>query len=208
MTHKWLIEAPYTQTMADPQIADFDSIERLLSDAGASWEAAEAHGAFCGRACLSGAPAIRAWVDDLLPGSEAADVLAGERAKKLETIAANALLSLEAGDMSFRIFVPGDEVPLVVRTAGLVDWCHGFMHGLVAAGGADQGRQGDALDSEVVSEILDDFSEITKAGAVDDASEDAEFAYVELIEYVRVSAQLIYDETAKLRAENMSGGSA
>jgi uncharacterized protein YgfB (UPF0149 family) len=204
MTYKWLIEAAYTQTMADPQTADFDSIERLLNDAGASWEAAEAHGAFCGRACLSGAPAIRVWVDDLLPGSEAADVLA----RKLETIAANALLSLEAGDLSFRILVPGDEVPLVVRTAGLVDWCHGFMHGLIAAGGADQGNQGDALDSEVVSEILDDFSEITKAGTVDDASEDAEFAYAELIEYVRVSAQLIYEETAKLRADSVPGGSA
>jgi uncharacterized protein YgfB (UPF0149 family) len=194
--------------MADTQTADFDSIEHLLIAAGASWEAAEAHGAFCGRACLEGAPAIRAWANDLLSGGEATDVLAAERKKKLETLAANALLSLEAGDMSFEIFVPGDEEPLIVRTAGLVDWCHGFMHGLVAAGGADQGRKGDALDSEVVSEILDDFSEITKAGAVDDASEDAEFAYVELIEYVRVSAQLVYDETAKLRAELASGGSA
>jgi uncharacterized protein len=208
MTNKRLTKAPCTQTMADPQTADFDSIAQLLSDAGASWEAAEAHGAFCGRACLRGASAIRDWADELLPGSEVTDVLAAERARKLEALAANALLSLEAGDMSFRIFAPGDEESLVVRTAGLVDWCHGFMHGLIAAGGADQSRQGDALDSEVVSEILDDFSEITKAGAVDDASEDAEFAYVELIEYVRVSAQLIYDETAKLRAESAPGGSA
>ncbi|MGI9292287.1 MAG: UPF0149 family protein, partial [Gammaproteobacteria bacterium] len=175
--------------------ADFDSIEQMLNAANASWEAAEAHGAFCGRACLAGAGAIKAWVGDLLSECDTNDVLAGERRKTLEQLAANLLLSLEAGDMTFNVLVPGDEEPLSVRTAGLVDWCHGFMQGLVIAGGADKGPGSDALETEVVTEILGDFSEIIKAGASDD-DEQAESAFVELVEYVRVSVQLIYDETA------------
>jgi uncharacterized protein YgfB (UPF0149 family) len=194
--------------MTQASSADFDSIEQLLSAADASWEAAEAHGAFCGRACLSGAGAIKAWVNDLLAAQLAGEALASERRGQLEQLAVTALLSLEAGDMSFDVFVPGDEEPLSIRTAGLVDWCHGFMHGLVVAGGADPGPRSDALETEVVSEILSDFSEITKAGAVDDEGEQAEFAYAELIEYVRVSVQLIYDETVSLRAGNTAGGSA
>ena len=194
--------------MTQASSTDFDSIEHLLNAADASWEAAEAHGAFCGRACLSGAGAIKAWVNDLLAAHLASAELASERRGKLEQLAVTALLSLEAGDMTFDVFVPGDDEPLSIRTAGLVDWCHGFMHGLVVAGGADPGPRSDALETEVVSEILADFSEITKAGAVDDEGEQAEFAYAELIEYVRVSVQLIYDETVSLRAGNTAGGSA
>jgi len=193
--------------MTEQETPDFNAIEQLLSASGASWEAAEAHGAFCGRACLSGVAAIRAWVDELLAESDAADVLAKERSKTLESLAASAILQLEAGDMSFNVFAPDDGESLYIRTAALVDWCHGFMHGLVTAGGADEGPQADALEVEVVSEILDDFSEITKAGAGEDEGEEAENAYVELIEYVRVSVQLIYDETSPLRNRYTSNSS-
>jgi len=194
--------------MNNAQTLDFDLVEQILTAAGADWEAAEAHGAFCGRACLSGAGAIKPWAADLFGEIVADDVLGRERSAKLEALAASTLLALEAGDMAFNPLLPEDDQSLYLRTAGLVDWCHGFMHGLVAGGGADQGPQADALDSEVVSEILDDFSEITKAGAGDDESEEAESAYAELVEYVRVSAQLVYDDTAALRKKIAAGGSA
>jgi uncharacterized protein YgfB (UPF0149 family) len=194
--------------MNDIDTPDFDAVEQLLTGAGASWEAAEAHGAFCGRACLSGAASIEPWVNDLLAESDGADVLARERGQKLKQLAASAILQLEAGDMSFQLLLPDDGESLYLRTAGLVDWCHGFMHGMVAAGGADEGPQADALESSVISEILEDFSEITKAGAGEDESEEAESAYAELIEYVRVSVQLIYDETADLRTTITGTGTA
>lgn len=185
---------------------DFDELDALLSATGASWEAAEAHGAFCGRACLSGAAAIRAWVNDLLDNPDAEDVLARERAGKLETLAASTMLILEAGEMGFQPMLPDDDEPLTARISSLADWCHGFMHGLVAAGGADEGPRAEALESDVVSEILEDFDQITRAGAAEDAGEESEQAYVELIEYVRVSAQLVYDETAALRNAGASAG--
>jgi uncharacterized protein YgfB (UPF0149 family) len=194
--------------MNDIDTPDFDAVEQLLTGAGASWEAAEAHGAFCGRACLAGAESIEPWVNDLLAESDGADVLARERGQKLKQLAASAILQLEAGDMSFQLLLPDDGESLYLRTAGLVDWCHGFMHGMVAAGGADEGPQADALESSVISEILEDFSEITKAGAGEDESEEAESAYAELIEYVRVSVQLIYDETAGLRTTTTGMGTA
>ena len=49
-------------------------------------EAAEAHGAFCGRACLGGAAAIRAWTGGILEEGDSADVLHRERAGKLEAL--------------------------------------------------------------------------------------------------------------------------
>jgi len=187
--------------MNDSSIVDADELERLLRAAGSASEAAEAHGAFCGRACLLGVAAIRPWQDDMLADANSDDVLAQECRQALENLAADSILKLEAGDLRFTLLVPGDEESIHLRAAALADWCHGFMHGLVAGGGADQGAAADALDDSLASEILDDFSEITKAGAGADEGEESEQAFAELVEYVRVSAQLVYDELAALRAK-------
>lgn len=182
-----------------------EELERMLKAAGTAFEAAEAHGAFCGRACLAGAAAIRDWQQELMAESDDDNVLAQECKRALETLAADTLLKLEVGDLRFALLLPGDEESLQLRTAALADWCHGFMQGLVAAGGADQGAPADALDFPEASEILDDFNEITKAGASIDEGEESEWAFVELVEYVRVSVQLIYDETATLRTSPVTG---
>ena len=182
-----------------------EELERMLKAAGAAFEAAEAHGAFCGRACLAGAAAIRDWQQELMAESDDDNVLAQECKRALETLAADTLLKLEVGDLRFALLLPGDDESLQLRTAALADWCHGFMQGLVAAGGADQGAPADALDFPEASEILDDFNEITKAGASIDEGEESEWAYVELVEYVRVSVQLMYDETATLRTSPVAG---
>lgn len=182
-----------------------EELERMLKAAGTAFEAAEAHGAFCGRACLAGAAAIRDWQQELMAESDDDNVLAQECKRALETLAADTLLKLEVGDLRFALLLPGDEESLQLRTAALADWCHGFMQGLVAAGGADQGAPADALDFPEASEILDDFNEITKAGASIDEGEESEWAFVELVEYVRVSVQLIYDETATLRTSPVAG---
>jgi uncharacterized protein YgfB (UPF0149 family) len=185
--------------MSDPHIPDFDDVERMLAAAGAVWEAAESHGSFCGMACLRGAGAITDWMRELLLKASAEDVLAQERLRELQQLAAKTILELEAGDMAFDLLLPTDDEPLRQRTAALADWCHGFMHGLALVGGADQGAKADMLDGAIPAEILDDFSEITKAGADDSEGEESEQAYVELVEYVRVSTQLIYDETTAIR---------
>lgn len=189
--------------MDEPAAIEFFDLQSLLKRAGVASEAAEAHGEFCGRACLGGASAIRPWQAGLTADAVGGDenVLVHECMKALESVAVDSLLKLEAGDMRFSLLLPDDGEPIDLRAAALSDWCHGFMHGLVIGGGADEGPQSDALESETAGEILDDFSEITKAGAIADEGEDAERAYAELVEYVRVSAQLIYDETAVLRAQ-------
>ena len=48
-----------------------------------------------------------------------------------------------------------------------------------------------------VAEVLRDFAEVARAGAVGDESEETEEdAYAELVEFVRVGVQLVYDELA------------
>ena len=187
---------------------DFATVRSILLALNASWEPAEAHGAFCGRACLSGAAALAQWTDELAADIDENDVLTREQLEQLRKFAATTLLQLEAGQMGFQLLLPDDTEPLALRAGALADWCHGFMQGLAAAGGADQGEAGDLLDDGNVGEILDDFSEITKATAGEAPGEAAENDFAELEEYVRVSAQLVYEETAGLRAARQPGGNA
>jgi uncharacterized protein YgfB (UPF0149 family) len=56
------------------------------------------------------------------------------------------------------------------------------------------------LAAEPLSDIIKDMLEMTRASADDDdESEGNEEALTELIEYLRVAAQLVYEELAELR---------
>jgi uncharacterized protein YgfB (UPF0149 family) len=100
--------------------------------------------------------------------------------------------------MTFQPLLPDDAEPLVQRVDGLAQWCQGFNHGLFVAA-----RIGDAeaeLRSGNTAEIVCDFADMAQV-AVGDEEPDAEgeAAYVELVEYVRVSVQLVYEEFTAVR---------
>jgi uncharacterized protein YgfB (UPF0149 family) len=97
--------------------------------------------------------------------------------------------------MEFELLLPADEEPIDVRTAALAQWCQGFLYGLGAGAITDAtGLPGDA------GEIVRDFTEISRAGV--DATQEAESneaAYAELVEFVRVGVQLLFEELGALR---------
>lgn len=179
--------------------ASFASLEQALQRAGSLVEAAKAHGSFCGSVCLLGPQAASAWIAEILAVSGWNDVLAHECADVLLRIAASTYGHLQEGDMSFIMLLPSDDENLELRTADLAKWCQGFKHSFNAAG-EDDPKAREIVDSGIVQEILHDFSEIAlaTAGPAGDNLED-ETAYMELVEYVRASVQLLFEETVPLR---------
>ena len=92
--------------------------------------------------------------------------------------------------MEFEPLLPDDEQPMPARVRGLADWCNGFMYGLSTAGIAT-----DRLARPEAQEVLADFAEISKADVGDDGdAAEADFAYAEIVEYLRAGAQLLYEE--------------
>jgi len=94
--------------------------------------------------------------------------------------------------------LPTDANSTAIRAEALAHWCEGFLHGLVSA------RHGDALKerlaAEPLADIIRDMLQITRASADDESdTESDEEAYVEIVEYLRVAAQLAYEELADLR---------
>ena len=86
-----------------------------------------------------------------------------------------------------------------MRAAALAHWCEGFLHGLVSANHGDALKE--RLAAEPLADIIRDMLEITRAAVGDDDDgESEEVAYTELVEYLRVAAQLTYEELAEFRA--------
>jgi hypothetical protein len=187
--------------MSSSEPPDFAAVDRALRSLGSLTRAPEAHGSLCGYTCVLGAAAHAPWVAELLDEPSEAqddDVWAGA---VLADLATRTCAALGEGDMSFAPLVPPDDAPLTARTDGLAEWCSGFMRGL----GQAAGRAPAALSGEITREIIADFAEIARA-AVDTSDHDeigAEAAFAELVEFVRVSVQLVFEELHAVR-DNMS----
>ena len=97
--------------------------------------------------------------------------------------------SLESPDFSFQpIFCSATSLP--ERTYALGDWCRGFTLGI----GWDNTTIVTSF-GEDTTEALSDITHIALAEPGTDPPETEERALVELEEYLRVSVQLIYEES-------------
>ena len=168
--------------------ADYHRVQELLAQEHALAGAAEAHGTLAG--CLCGASGYRFedWLREILPEGRASP----EAGPTLRELFDGTAAALVAPDMEFTLLLPADDESLEARTASLAAWCQGFLYGL----GAGSIQDASELPGEV-GEIVRDFIEITRAGV--EGEESNENAYAELVEFVRVGAQLLFEELAGAR---------
>lgn len=166
---------------------DYDRLGELLAGVGAIEATAEYHGALCGALCVK-TPAeidLLGLVEFENPASADAR-LRGE----LRRVCERTLADLQDSEMAFAPLLPDDEAALVPRVRALVSWCEGFLFGLASKPGLDLARC-----SEEAQEIVRDFTQFTQAAVGDEDDPNIEeTAYTELVEYVRVGAQLIFME--------------
>lgn len=171
--------------------ADYLEIQRALTEAHSVAEASEAHGTLAGCLCAVGAYRFEDWLAEILPEGDAGPQVA----EPLRDLFDHTAGALGAPEMGFAPLLPQDEEPLDARASALGQWCQGFLYGLGASSLNDAtGLPGD------VGEIVRDLTEITHVGVdADESLESNEGAYAELVEFVRVGVQLVFDELEPLR---------
>lgn len=174
------------------QTASYTEIQRVLADERSMTDAAEAHGTLVGALCTLPAYRFEDWLQEILPEG---------RAEAPSTSALRSLYfvtteTLAGKDMEFEPLLPEDEQPLAERAAALAQWCTGFLYGL----GSGSIRDLRSLPGEV-GEVVRDFDEITRVG-VPEADEQNENAYAELVEFVRVGVQLVFEELETVRGSS------
>lgn len=185
----------YDRRVAAP--IPFAAVAQALDAGGSIVNAAEAHGCLVGALCARRVYLPAEWMEELLPeapeqASAAVDLTTGPLHELFEQSRA----VLEGPDMEFELLLPDEDAPLAERVEALGAWAQGFLYGFGAAGPFPRGT----LPADV-AEVLSDFAEVSRAGAVgSESAEVEESALADLIEFLRVGTQLIYDELADMRA--------
>ena len=99
----------------------------------------------------------------------------------------------------FKPLLPDYSDTPIIRVDAIARWCEGFLHGLVSGSPDDNLKEW--LSSEPLREIIKDLLQITRATADEEADDETnESSYIELVEYLRVAAQLTYEELAEYRS--------
>ena len=180
------------------QAIDHDTLDQALRRCGATWDASQTHGLLSGRLAVHGADSGFDWLSQVLEGTNQADALRVECEGLLGTLFASTYQQLAERLSAFTPLLPGDDDSPALRATALAHWCEGFLHGLVSGEhGADLRAR---LQADPLADIIRDMLQITRAAAEeDDEAESDEEAYFELVEYVRVAAQLAFEELADLR---------
>ena len=172
----------------------YESLAASLSSLALDQEAAEYHGILCGMLCFR---------DDTPE-----DLGLAEQARVLDThsgagsclsdLRRESLQQLQEMQSEFTPMLPDDDEALDSRVEALAQWCGGFLFGLGASPQFElKSLSGDA------QELVNDFTELSRTalGADSEQSdEDNERDYAELVEYVRVGAQLIFLEVRQGKA--------
>jgi len=178
---------------------DYNALAEALRRAGSSWDAAEAHGLLCGCLAAAGGSSGAGWIDVVLEDVAPDNALRRECEAMLDALYQSSYRQLAQRLSEFALLLPDDSDPTDVRTDALAQWCEGFLHGLVS--GQTDPRLRERLAAEPLSDLIRDLLQVTQATAdTDDDDETNEQAYTEVVEYVRVAAQLAYEELAELRA--------
>jgi yecA family protein len=180
------------------QSIDHDALEEALRRCGATWDASQTHGLLSGRLATAGTEVGFEWLSQVLDGTDPADVLRNECEVMLGTLFESTARQLSERLSEFALLLPSDEDSLIIRATALAHWCEGFLHGLVSASHGEALKK--RLGEEPLADIIKDMLQITRA-AEEHENEDDEIdeAYTELVEYVRVAAQLAYEELASIR---------
>jgi hypothetical protein len=195
-----MLKAPTT-----PDSLSFEVIETALRRAEAPTDAAEAHGSLCGLVCGLGHGGQAAWLAETLADSQANTAVTRQTEALLNALAVSTRTALGGSEMSFQPLLPDDIAPLEERVDSLAQWCQGFNHGLFVAGRI--GAAEPELSSGNTAEIVRDFGELAQVAVGNEqADAEGEAAYAELVEYVRVSVQLVYEELSAVRQRVESAG--
>ena len=168
---------------------DFIELSELLSRARAMVNASECHGFLCGQVCISGIPDDELW-QEFLDVQTRDDELVYECYFSINSLVMDITSYMQSRDFDFQLLLPDPDTPLEERVDALADWCHGFLNGFGV------GREfNDVALSEACQEILEDYSRICRAGLDENTDEEDEWALADLVEYVRMSTIMIFDET-------------
>lgn len=174
--------------MAAPESIGYDELDDVVVQLRLSIPASELHGSLCGLLAASGRPGRRS-VLSVLHLEAGSDSVSEHDMDALDQLARQSEQELADPELGFEPLLPADDRPLAERADALVDWCRGFLGGFGLGGTDAHGKL-----SDEGREILGDLSAIASASLDFGSEEEDEDALVEVHEFVRMGAMLLFTE--------------
>lgn len=177
------------KTMSDmnssPSLPNYKKLTTLFKKMKSELNPAQTHGLLCGRLCT-----IPVGKSDPEFDASLMDVEATPQSQQvLSQLYKASYHSLKQFSFEFSLILPGEEADLNTRVEALGLWCQGFLIGTEEIAASLK----NSSDPEVV-EALSDLSEIAQINFGDiPENEEDETAYIELVEYTRLSVLMIFN---------------
>lgn len=169
----------------------FESLSVVLERNNILTSAAEIQGMICGM--LGGGMPLECqdWLEPLADFVNQGEPLPKEVIEAFNELFDVTCQQLVASDFALVLCLPDDAAPINERGQALLNWIQGFMLGFGL-------HQADLTGcSDDVKEGLDDFAEIARMDEEMTEDEESEQALFEVMEYVRVTVMLCFNELGK-----------
>ena len=173
---------------------DYDKLDELRKSASIDMSLPETHGGICSQICFQSD-----YFEEFIPLDNSDDgatvsVQIATYRKALKKIIERDLNKLKDGDLSFELIIPDESNLIQDRAEALSIWCQGFVDG-VSFLMTEHDFKIDQDQKKESFEIIEDFTQISTLDSHSISGEvDEELSLMELIEFVRLSVQMIYDE--------------
>ncbi|MEH6563967.1 MAG: UPF0149 family protein [Halopseudomonas sp.] len=170
-----------------PAVFDYDRYAQLCSEVGAVVRPAELHGHLTGRLAAGARLDHTTWLtvaQELLDGTS---TLAEAGKVALIQLYDASLAELTGSGFDLTLVLPDDSATVDHRTEALGEWCEGFLAGFGLVE-----RSGEL--SEEADSVLRDFVAISQVQTDLDESEANEVDFMEVMEYVRMAALMVFSE--------------
>ena len=171
---------------------NYAELDQILARAQAEVPAAACHGFLCGQLCTTPWPDDARW-QEFLDVQCPDDEIVNDCYEEVEALTRIIRDQLNSPEMEFNLLLPDDDCRLEDRVDALAQWCSGFLEGLAAVDAEERPQLG-----EECMEILRDVSMICRAGVGEEIDEEDEKMLLELVEYVRIGAVVIFEENQEL----------
>ncbi|MGY0216779.1 UPF0149 family protein [Endozoicomonadaceae bacterium StTr2] len=171
---------------APEQTISFDDLCDVFLEHGCHTPPSELHGLLTGWLCGGGRSA-KQWMGLAAQHLDLDSAMPQKSQMQLLIMLAQTLRQLKGEGFGFDMLLPDDETEMEQRINGLSHWCNGFLAGFGLAG-----KKPDNKEVEASLKDLANLAAIESEGA--EEGDEAERDWLEVSEYVRVAALMIFSE--------------
>jgi yecA family protein len=175
----------------------YAELNKTITELDGQISASETHGLLSGIFCLSPTIQESVWHTILIENLDCNEPLKRQW-KIFDKVAAQIIDDFSKKIVIFSLMLPDDESSMDLRTEALGGWCRGYLSGLALVGIGEED-----LKNAVVSELVQDISQISQISSETADAEEDEANYMELVEYLRIAVQNIQLELRGAEKESI-----